>query len=1180
MPPESLRSIAALQSASKATQGPRHLAQLLHRRTAALLRLQASLRRFVGQREMLVHLVAQIESPESSRPSTLRGIRDREAQARFLGAWETAVGRFERDWEEGMVNFVTWDVSPSSHEIAPLTEPEREFLELLVSDPYALGAGIATLEGEAVTSLLPAPSCPSTHLTVLLHLCASAVGSEAVLLLLSGICETGLRELIGRESSRRRGSTRATAEGARERELTGFLNGVLEMADSMGLEIMSDSIGPLSFHGGHEAILVSLLHQSRSSPFVPSTMTAPAPPPIRPATSPPTWGSSAIHTISSLSAYSTAGIYNVASTAANVFLPPSPTSSTSPSPTPDSQPLARSATATPSIPSRLVEKAESTWTPLDAALHRAAIALLSLSTPVRSATASPRPLVEVLLGQLGDTFPLVKDPAGHRKFLSVALVRWWGFTWLAGKFGKVGAGGGYVTSAMTYGVELGGTALGTGGGSGGKAVLEGVCVEARETVEILLPLQRIIYLAIVEESGLGGAEPWDGRLLDGDAERGELRVAAKTFLRSSWNRSVVPHPSLRQAAFLISPADIASLRVAFSALVQPREVQERQPSSPISFKRKSGTEGSSGSDMSDRPPVPSTSLTLVVASSAPGVKTRMQSGAEAIDGHDSGDLATASPIQGSLGEAQMRICVRAMLALVAMGQVEENFSASLLSASQAATESRDFTTALLLSQAHTIMDIATPLDISSVLDSIAHPLRQEHELELRRLQAIQDRLARLEVLRGALLESARAARGRADELCMRAWFISLRTGPTLTQLRKGLKELATPRVDLEDCRAHLEVVNGWMKKHGMHDFLRAGSDGETHMEALMLVRVATDELCQEESAYSSPMWRREKDLMQMHREEEEESKRGVKEESWPESLYGAASSILYVVPGVASTPSPPPPPPPSASASRAKHVLLSFGASSPSFCSTDDTPSHPLAGAVHHSAALRSKLTGFVWSHVLALRLVPLSCRGVEEEGHALGCDGWIEELSGERSLLERIGPGKVGEGAVKVFHPSSASQPPSVTAREHHQVLLDRFIQHPAPEQKLQAIWELEMVLAAELSFPTSLPRQSPITTTSSRRYTASLSPSSHSSSVSLPTGVHGHYPSLASSAPSPPEQNEDVSTDDLLASLEHLLLHFAPRGLFRNLQAIAALVEGTTLNSTAQGKSFVRPSPTVEMY
>ncbi|GAA5918601.1 hypothetical protein JCM6882_000828, partial [Rhodosporidiobolus microsporus] len=404
------------------------------------------------------------------------------------------LSRFEEEWDAAERLMQRWEVVlplapppsfPSSAaprrlaswiDALPLTVPEsartvEEFLSLLLppgaagggggEDPYILGLGIAMLSDISVLLSPSPPSSPSCSLSSspvadaspllsLVSFLTSSTGPSTALDLARGLCETAVRELVGRERGGGSGSVPATPaeeeggiglgikmsrdesarekegekeqssrtrRGARERELEELLVGVFEALDGVEGSSMGSgpaaSSGPLAFASPPmEDLLLSFL--STGSHLLSASPSPSRSPPSPRSTSSPsspsaTWSpSSFLHTsFSSLSsalptlATTHSTLRNVAalpsSIALNAFgLPTPPLSPPSPSPSPASpqqSPRLPSSPGSPNkplprIPRSAREPERRETSPLDALLARTAASLLQLLTPTTATSAS------------------------------------------------------------------------------------------------------------------------------------------------------------------------------------------------------------------------------------------------------------------------------------------------------------------------------------------------------------------------------------------------------------------------------------------------------------------------------------------------------------------------------------------------------------------------------------------------------------------------------------------------------------------------------------------------------------------------------------------------------------------------------------------------------------------------
>ncbi|GAA6016906.1 hypothetical protein JCM10207_007842 [Rhodosporidiobolus poonsookiae] len=411
-----------------------HLSLLSHQRTLAVLRLDRALCSFSAAQTPLSrqvdHLQVRVEDELAVAAHSAAGAGEKEekGEAAALRAkvrlaredaaraveegYEHALGRFERAWGVASKLERRWEV------VCPVVRTGEgarvrtwvddapgqadsvlEFLRRVVrEDPYVLGSGLAMLPDLSLL-LSPSPSStpsailrPDAPLHTLLRFLASASpsGPRAALALVQGLCETAIRELVGRERGGG-GGVREGVEGeggiglgiamsregegggemlggrfrrrksARESELEGFLVGVLETLDDLDLVVEGQGLpnpdpsqpaplGALAFtQPAVEDLLLTYLHAGAVLRCAPSAVDPVSPPPLAspsasPALSADAWSPSAFLTssFSTLTAVPGAAFRGVTSAASSLSLnafglpsPPLTSASSSPStPTP------------------------------------------------------------------------------------------------------------------------------------------------------------------------------------------------------------------------------------------------------------------------------------------------------------------------------------------------------------------------------------------------------------------------------------------------------------------------------------------------------------------------------------------------------------------------------------------------------------------------------------------------------------------------------------------------------------------------------------------------------------------------------------------------------------------------------------------------------------------------------
>lgn len=655
-PPETLSSISKLVASSPTPAAISHELSLLHQRTSSLLSLQQTLRAFSTRREGLTSLQASYSEvveraiaeeegktnstspPSDSSQGGGRRLGVKDTEIRFRDAYADALDTFERGWEGQSQVFAQWELLPSLVMVespprptfdAPPLPPSNfaipnswiyalpdplnstpsilRFTSLLLAEPYILGSGISTLEGPSLTSLLPpnnptSTSSSSQHraspLKTLFQLSAETRGPLAVLEIAHGIWSTALSELVGREKSDREEG--GNGGGERVKELENFLVGVLDVLDSLGLEVEVDGgtgaansqhdassggSGPLGLHRGVEEVLLQLLKDaptvranSKSEPETPS------PPPS-------TWGSTVTSTFSTLINTSTSGLYSVASisgaglsTVANAasmgFLPLASVTPPPPSPSPSPNPIpapSKSIIASPNVqnrassistPSKILHPALLSQDPLAVLLSRSATSLLKLFTPSpRDSSATPKPLIEVLLSRLlSHSFPSNTSPSENRKVLLLGLIRWWCFSFLGRKIGQAGSGGGWTTPHIPFGVVLDGEGgIDFGAGKREETLLDEVHVGRKDAVELFLGLHRVVYAAMVDACGFGTSKE-----VGADRESRALAKAARSLV-AAWSSGGTPasppKPTKEIHAFLLGPGGFSTLVLSFGPLI-------------------------------------------------------------------------------------------------------------------------------------------------------------------------------------------------------------------------------------------------------------------------------------------------------------------------------------------------------------------------------------------------------------------------------------------------------------------------------------------------------------------------------------------------------------------------------------------------------------------------------------
>lgn len=525
----------------------------------------------------------------------------------FVQQYETVVRQFEDNWDQGTrlvtqpaTHFRSWLEEIHAHHAETTV---HEFVQLLLRDLYALGAGLATLEGSILSSLLPtALSDSNAPLQSLLRLFYSLKGPESVLQLVTGMFEIATREIVGRETSLSRTTSSEAGIGlgiglstgsqrdsqysdgigqAREKELETFMVGALDLVESLGFEAAAGGpasdvcveTGPTQLGRGVEDILVDLLHSIRSitrprpqSPSMPSSNTPRSSPTI--SFNPTSWGSTVTSTFSQLSHLPLSGfahVANGAAAAAGLNSPITPVHSPEVrAPPVPPKPISSPSSAfydVPSSPSQLPALPKPLPSPVGHLLYQAAASLLDTLSFSRS-SPSPAPLVEVLISRLiassrssgeNSTSPI------HQKLLLVTIVRWWAFSWLGRKLGRAAYGGALGASSVPVGVMLTSACDQETSSTWGAhlsptahALLDEIYVSGDETTSVLLELHRLVYAAIVSACGVRPGSDYIG---DSQQEH-RLQSAAESFV-AAWSAGSPAPEQPKTSAQLVKAVDLS-----------------------------------------------------------------------------------------------------------------------------------------------------------------------------------------------------------------------------------------------------------------------------------------------------------------------------------------------------------------------------------------------------------------------------------------------------------------------------------------------------------------------------------------------------------------------------------------------------------------------------------------------
>lgn len=290
-----------------------HLRLVVQQRILALLQLERTTRQLGhAQRDQLGPLIEQLkravedehahEAALAAQEGSRRGraakgkgasvkLAREHAEQALAQHYAAVMESFDADWAAGTALSDRWEVllpaegdrlhswldevpAPGAHETA------QDFFVALLANPFVLGSGISTLDNLAALlptapiASSPSPECPPLY--ALLHVVHAALGPSSVLELVSGIFETAIRELVGREQSARRASTRSasssagiglglglglhlgmeeaahgtggdttaeasrTARSGREKELEEFLVATLDALDGLGASVQLD----------------------------------------------------------------------------------------------------------------------------------------------------------------------------------------------------------------------------------------------------------------------------------------------------------------------------------------------------------------------------------------------------------------------------------------------------------------------------------------------------------------------------------------------------------------------------------------------------------------------------------------------------------------------------------------------------------------------------------------------------------------------------------------------------------------------------------------------------------------------------------------------------------------------------------------------------------------------------
>jgi hypothetical protein len=1113
------------------------------------------------------------------------------AQADFLAFYGSTLDRFERDWSTSLKTtdevHTTW-INSLSATSSTTESTALHFLDKLLTDPFAMGAGISTLESAALSSLLPqlfksnSPSSsgstlssnpPTSPIELILRTVASSRGPEGVLDLVLGIWGSAISEIVGRESSSQKrefdvkGRGRV-GSGSRERELENFLVGVLEVVDTLGLEIMYPSCegtagGPFAL-GGSESVFSDLLHEVRELNGT------------RPSTSkallrskyadPQSWSATVTDTLKTVG---TAGIYGavlvggagVSSVAsvANLFYPPNSTSTSGSSSPP--RPYVRKYPRA-SSPSQIISPLQQ-QSQLDSKLISAATSLLrhltSTTTPsiaTLSSLSTPRPLIEILLSRLlSQSFPLDKDEGdGHRKVLLLGVVRFFSFSWLGRKISKAGNGGGFVNQTTSCNVELiSPPASRTGPQS--SSILDGVYISSEESAEIFSGLHRVLYEAIVDTCGFNGKKEWGG-----SPAKLELAKAARTFV-SSWTRRGREGMSLERGRqeirpFLISSSQFLQLHTHFATLVTNLPAPVLSSSSPTSFKRRSSSHPPSRSSSTFSRSSSSTELDGIVHElrqrSNHGVDDSVVIFAVSTEANEL-QLLTSLPrfhpstpsaepivqnesqsVEGARKDAsqvmsadQLEIMRRGVILLIDSGYSSSSsssldLSSSFSSAADIAKSSGLYLTSLSFSRCLSLLNLFLHQDI---LGSIAEPLRQSTSSALRHVTSLQDYLMNLHSQRIGMLESVQIALSDLDELRIRAYYSSIRGCEAgITLRRDTVEDIIDPRRPYERRAQGRKKLDEFSKEEGIYDFINSGDESwyeEVLMECHRFVRALLEDLYQ-----TTGFWQREAEVYR-RLVISERMELGGSVSIDPKTTDANQSPPIPAICSTLST------------SESHKRILYPFGAFSPSF--DIPTSSATLVQPTTFEAHLLETtlaITSYVWSDISTKLPSPLRGRS----GAALGSDS----VHAIRSIM-----------TIPLLQPLP---PPA----DHLSSLLNTFLHHPSLIAKLHALVHIEQCMALSFEGDLEGPAISKEVSKELRQH------SKASSSMSNLNSKDAAF--LLRSLPSSPSSPHQLSTDNLIPRLESLLLSSSfPPNFFSILQSISSLIPSSSiLDSHCMGKAF----------
>jgi hypothetical protein len=161
-----------------------------------------------------------------------------------------------------------------------------------------------------------------------------------------------------------------------------------------------------------------------------------------------------------------------------------------------------------------------------------------------------------------------------------------------------------------------------------------------------------------------------------------------------------------------------------------------------------------------------------------------------------------------------------------------------------------------------------------------------------------------------------------------------------------------------------------------------------------------------------------------------------------------------------------------------------------------------------------------------------------------------------------------ISEDAPLTYRPSTDA---SFSYADAYRQVTDKFCKQSNPSSKLEALFELKMLVISRMREKASSPSSQSVPKSDRQRQPGTSLPSSRRSSLNQTT-----FSKAKGNNESSTQEEQDAgdvipSEDEIVQSLKSILLETKPRTLFRDLQYISAFVPSDITNKTESGQAFL---------